>query len=110
MTIDAPVRIVRMMGCVNTGEAFAAAAVTPTDLRDYRAYLRTVKRRAPATVNRRLAAPRCFFTWAKATGRTRELSTEDVKGIPSTLRAPKSLAKRDLDLPPRPPSIAKWLA
>jgi site-specific recombinase XerD len=80
-----------------TGEAFAAAAVTPTDLRDYRAHLRTVERRAPATVNRRLAALRRFFTWAKATGRVRDVPTEGVKGIPSTPRTPKSLAKRDLD-------------
>src|SRR5438552_3980995 len=58
-----------------TGEAFAAAVVTPTDLREYRAHLRTVERRAPATVNRRLAALRRFFTWAKATGRVRELPT-----------------------------------
>lgn len=80
-----------------TGDAFAAAAVTPTDLRDHRAHLRTVQRRAPATINRRLAALRRFFVWAKATGRVRELPTEGVKGIPSTPRAPKSLAKRDLD-------------
>lgn len=80
-----------------TGQAFAAAVVTPTDLRDYRAHLRTVECRAPATVNRRLAALRRFFTWTKATGRARELPTEGVKGIPSTPRSPKSLAKRDLD-------------
>jgi integrase/recombinase XerD len=81
----------------STGEAFTAAAVTPMDLREYRAHLRTVQRRAPATVNRRLAALRRFFLWAKATGRARELPTEGVKGIPSTPRAPKALAKRDLD-------------
>jgi integrase/recombinase XerC len=80
-----------------TGEAFNAATVTPTDLRDYRAHLRTVERRAPATVNRRLAALRRFFTWAKAIGRIRELPTEGVKGIPSAPRSPKSLVKRDLD-------------
>lgn len=80
-----------------TGEAFAAPRITPTDLRDYRAHLRTVQRRAPATVNRRLAALRRFFTWAKATGRVRELPTEGVKGVPGTPRTPKSLAKRELD-------------
>ena len=45
----------------STGEAFTPAAVTPTDLRDYRAHLLTVENRAPATVNRRLAALRRFF-------------------------------------------------
>jgi integrase/recombinase XerD len=54
-----------------TGETFSAAAVTPTDLHDYRAHLRTIERRVPATVNRRLAALRRFFTWAKAAGRAR---------------------------------------
>src|SRR3712207_9478100 len=52
----------------STGEAFCAAAATPTDLRDYRAHLIGVERRRPATVNRRLAALRRFFLWAKAAG------------------------------------------
>src|SRR5215208_3770131 len=43
------------------GEAFSPEAVTPTDVRDYRAYLITVEKRQPATVNRRLAALRRFF-------------------------------------------------
>ena len=40
---------------------------------------------------------RRFFTWAKAAGRVRELPTEGVKGVPSTPRSPKALAKRELD-------------
>jgi integrase/recombinase XerC len=80
-----------------TGEAFAATAVTPTDVRDYRAHLRTVQRRPATTVNRRLAALRRFFTWAKGTGRVRELPTEGVKGAPTAPRTPKSLAKREVD-------------
>ncbi len=66
-------------------------------MRDYRAHLRTVERRPAATVNRRLAALRRFFTWAKATGRVRELPTEGVRGIPTAPRLPKSLAKREVD-------------
>src|SRR5215217_8103984 len=58
------------------GEAFTAAAVTPTDVRDYRAHLVSVAHRAPATVNRRLAALRKFFTWAKATKRITEVPTD----------------------------------
>jgi site-specific recombinase XerD len=34
----------------STGEAFSPASITPTDIRDYRSYLVTVERRAPATV------------------------------------------------------------
>ncbi len=81
----------------STSEAFTATAVTPTDVRDYRAHLRTIQRRPAATVNRRLAALRRFFGWAKATNRIRELPTEGVKGVPSVPLTPKSLPKRDLD-------------
>src|SRR5256885_11850339 len=35
------------------GEAFSAKAVTPTDLREYRAFLQDVEGRKPATINRR---------------------------------------------------------
>jgi integrase/recombinase XerD len=79
------------------GEPFSARAVTPTDLRDYRGYLRAVQRRAAATVNRRLAALKAFFRWAKGQGLISELPTADVKGIPIPRRAPKSLLKRDVD-------------
>src|SRR3954454_14614093 len=50
------------------GEPFTAAAVTPTDIRDYRSYLMTSAGAKPATVNRRLAALRKFFGWVKGTG------------------------------------------
>jgi integrase/recombinase XerC len=60
----------------STGEVFAPAAVTPTDVRDYRAALLTVEGRAPATVNRRLAALRRFFRWAKAQKLVTELPTD----------------------------------
>ncbi len=81
----------------STGEPFSARAVTPTDLREYKAYLRTVERRQAATVNRRLAALRKFFVWAKGTGKIAELPTEQVKGVPAAPRAPKALAKREVD-------------
>ena len=80
-----------------TGEAFAAHAVTPTDLREYKAYLRTVERRQAATVNRRLAALRRFFGWAKGAGKIADLPTEGVKRIPAASRTPKALAKREVD-------------
>src|SRR5215218_10203736 len=52
------------------GEGFGPEAVTPTDIREYRGHLINVEKRQPATVNRRLAALRRFFQWAKATGLT----------------------------------------
>ena len=81
----------------STGEVMVTSAVTPTDIREYRAHLRTVQRRQAATVNRRLAALRRFFAWAKATRRIREVPTDGVKGVPSVPLIPKSLPKRDLD-------------
>src|SRR3954454_17619649 len=66
------------------GETFSPEAVTPTDVREYRGYLLTVEKRQPATVNRRLAALRRFFVWAKATGLVKELPTDNVKGVASS--------------------------
>ena len=81
----------------STGEDFTAHAVTPTDLRDYKAHLRTMERLQAATVNRRLAALRRFFLWAKGAGKITNLPTEQVKGIPAAPRTPKALTKRDID-------------
>lgn len=78
-------------------EPFAAAAVTPSDIRDYRSYLIQEERRTPATVNRRLAALRKFFAWAKATGLVTDEPTLAVKGVEASPRAPKALEKRELD-------------
>src|SRR3954464_2641138 len=79
------------------GESFSPEAVTPTDVRDYRGHLVTVEKRQPATVNRRLAALRRFFQWAKASGLAKELPTDNVKGVASSPRAPHWLDKRDVD-------------
>src|SRR5215203_2567778 len=79
------------------GETFSPEAVTPTDVRDYRSHLINVEKRQPATVNRRLAALRRFFQWAKATGPVKELPTDNVKGVASSPRAPHWLDKRDVD-------------
>lgn len=79
------------------GESFSARAVMPTDVRDYKSYLRTVERRQAATINRRLAALRAFFRWAKGQGLISELPTERVTGVPAAPRTPKALAKREVD-------------
>src|SRR6059058_6693871 len=75
------------------GEGFSPEAVTPTDVRDYRSFLITVEKRQPATVNRRLAALRRFFQWAKAMGLAKDLPTDNVKGVASAPRAPHWLEK-----------------
>src|SRR5215212_4270015 len=91
-----------LLHCANwfartVGEGFSPDAVTPTDVREYRGHLMNVEKRRPATVNRRLAALRRFFGWAKATGLAKELPTDNVKGVASSPRAPHWLEKRDVD-------------
>jgi site-specific recombinase XerD len=81
----------------STGEPFSARAVTPTDLRDHRSYLRTVEQKQAATVNRQLAALRKVFLWAKGAGKIAELPTEQVKGVSTAPRALKALSKRQVD-------------
>src|SRR4051794_7918657 len=81
----------------SNGEPFQADRITPTDLREYRAYLLNMERRSPATINRRLASLRTFFQWARAEGLCREIPTDAVKGIQSSPRALKSLHKKDVD-------------
>jgi site-specific recombinase XerD len=81
----------------STGEVFSARAVTPTDLREYRGFLRTVEQKQAATINRRLAALRKFFVWAKGAGKIAELPTDQVRGVPPAPRTPKALGKREVD-------------
>jgi integrase/recombinase XerD len=54
--------------------------VTPTDIRDYREHLQgQIPLLAPATMNRRLAALRRFFSWAKANGFAEKQPTERIR-------------------------------
>ena len=72
--------------------------MTPTDVRDYKAHLVTVEHRAPATVNRRLAALRKFFAWAKGDGRVTRASRPTWSRACRLRRGhPKSLDKREVD-------------
>jgi site-specific recombinase XerD len=71
--------------------------VTPTDLREYEGCRRTVERRQATTINRRFAALRAFFRWAKGMDLISELPTESVSEVPAAPRSPKALAKREVD-------------
>jgi site-specific recombinase XerD len=77
------------------GESFSLPAVTPTDVREYRQHLTTVKRRKPATVNRHLAALSALMAWAKRTGQVEHDPTEDVRGVPQVPQGPRSLNKKE---------------
>jgi len=49
---------------------------------------------APATINRRLAALRRFFSWAKEQHPIAALPTERIHNVESTLHDPKSLDRK----------------
>src|SRR5438046_9120013 len=77
-----------------TGDDFSPTTVTPTDIREYRAFLITVERRAPTTVNRHLASLRKFFSWAQGAKLAQDNPALQVKGVGVERSSPKSLDKR----------------
>src|SRR6185295_7569196 len=81
----------------STTEPFSPAAITPTDIRDYRSHLLNVERRAPATIQRRLAALRKFCQWALDQQQLQEDPSKGVKGVAAVPRAPRWLEKKDVD-------------
>lgn len=81
----------------HVGQDFAIAAVTPTDVRDFRAHLREAQHRKPATINRKLAALRSFFQWAIAVDLRADTPLATVKDVREEPRAPRWFPKRDLD-------------
>ena len=82
---------------ITNGEAFAAAGVTPTDLRQFRSHQHAVRKLKPATVNRRLACLRSFFDWARGVGLVTVNAAADVPPVEMQHMAPKSLARAQLN-------------
>ncbi len=78
------------------GEAFDPKAVLPEDLRDYRQHLLTVRRAAPSTVNRRLAAIRSFFAFLVAQGILPTNPAARLNGVRQARPAPKALPEAEL--------------
>lgn len=76
---------------VTYGEAFAADAVMPRDVRDWKAYQQTIEKAAPATINQRLVALTRFFRWARAQGLCRENPAEEVGTIRLNPRQPQAM-------------------
>ena len=69
--------------------------ITPTDIRAYREFLQEqIPPTAPATINRRLAALRRFFTWAKENHLTEFQPTERIRNVESVSHGPKSLDRK----------------
>jgi len=78
------------------GEAFDPKAVLPEDLRDYRQHLLAVRRAAPSTVNRRLAAIRSFFAFLVAQGILPTNPAARLNGVRQARPAPKALSEAEL--------------
>lgn len=82
---------------VSNGEVFAAASVTPTDVRGFRSHQQTVRKLKPATVNRRLASLRSFFEWARGQGLVSINPASEVPLVEQQQLAPKSLTRVELN-------------
>ncbi len=78
------------------GEAFTPQGITTLDLRAYKAYMLTVAKFKPATINRRLAALSRYCRWAKAIGLIQEDPTEEIEGVRQMHGAPKALDALEL--------------
>lgn len=77
------------------GEELAAQNLTPTDIREYRQYLLSVKKAKPATINRQLSAIRAFANWGKVIGVISYSPAENIKSIAQQSQAPKWLDKKE---------------
>jgi site-specific recombinase XerD len=76
-------------------QAFNIGEVTPTDIRAYREFLQEhIPPTAPATINRRLAALRRFFNWAKENHLTESQPTGRTRNVEITSNGPKSLDRK----------------
>jgi len=82
---------------VTNAEDFAAAGVTPTDLRQFRQHQQVVRKLKPATVNRRIASLRSFFDWARGAGLVTVNPADDVPLVEMQRSAPKSLTRAELN-------------
>ncbi len=76
-------------------EPFKPQIITPTDVREYRAYLLNIKRQAPATINRRLVTLRVFCHWAMNAGLLASDPTSAIKPVKQVQPAPRWLDRKE---------------
>ncbi|HMR68329.1 MAG TPA: phage integrase N-terminal SAM-like domain-containing protein, partial [Anaerolineae bacterium] len=67
-----------------TGQPADPVRITPLDIREYRQYLKTTQRLKPASVNRKLAALRTYFCWARDAGLVAHNPTDGIKSVRQT--------------------------
>lgn len=79
----------------SNGKALGFEEITPTDVREYRGYLQTVKRCSAATVRRHLMAVRAYCRWGMEIGRIERDPTVRVKMPRDAGLSPGWLSRRE---------------
>ena len=74
---------------------FAPAAVATSLLTQYRAYLQTVCKLQPATINRHLVSLKRYFAWATERGEIQRDSAKVVKVMPLVRQPPRHLTAQE---------------
>ena len=96
-TIKAYGRDLRLFGewfAQTNGRTLSPESITPIDVRQYRAYLLTVKNHKPATVNRKLASLSAFCEWAREAELIPANPTQGISLVEEVRPAPKWLDKK----------------
>ena len=84
----------RWFGQTN-GRPPTPATITPTDVKEYRAYMQNVKGHKPATINRRLRSLRAFCRWAVQAGHTAADPTAGIKEVGQQRLGPRALDRTE---------------
>lgn len=79
----------------SNGEELSPCRLTPMDVKQYKAYLQSVQKAKPATINRRLAALRIYGAIAVSQRLAEYNPAEGIRGVEEQLLAPKWLGKRE---------------
>lgn len=77
------------------GVPFEPAAVATPTLTQYRGHLQTVRKKAPATINRRLVSMKRFFTWCVDENLISRDPAKAVRSVPSQRSAPRQLSDKE---------------
>jgi site-specific recombinase XerD len=70
-------------------------AITPTDIREHRAFLLNVKHAPPGTINQRLIAIRSLTTWARHQGWIEGDPVNGIKAVKQVTTAPRWLDRKE---------------
>ncbi len=70
-------------------------AITPTDVREYRAHLLNVRRAAPGTINQHLTSLRVFTHWARREGMIEGDPVNGIKPVQEVKKPPRWLDRQE---------------